>query len=116
MMRRQPLRGEIWSASLDPTRGREQAGQRPVLILSNDLFNQGPAGLVFVAPLTRTDRRIPLHVAVDPPEGGLTARSYVLCDHARSISKEQLDEGPWGRVSERTMAEVADRVRVLLDL
>jgi mRNA interferase MazF len=116
MMRRQPLRGEIWSASLDPTRGHEQAGQRPVLILSNDLFNQGPAELVFVAPLTRTDRRIPLHVRIDPPEGGVSAPSFILCDHARSISKERLGEAPWGRVSARTMAEVADRVRVLLDL
>jgi mRNA interferase MazF len=116
MMRRQPLRGEIWNASLDPTRGHEQAGSRPVLILSNDVYNGGPADLVMVAPLTRTDRGIPLHVPVDPPEGGLTARSFVLCDHARAISKERLGDAPWGRVSSRTMAAVADRLRVLLDL
>lgn len=116
MTPRQPLRGEIWSAALDPTRGHEQAGARPVLILSNNIFNQGPADLVFVAPLTRTDRRVPLHVPVDPPEGGLTSRSYVLTDHARSISKERLGDAPWGRVSAQTLAEVEDRLRVLLDL
>lgn len=35
----QPLRGEIWLATLDPTVGREQAGTRPTLIISDDLFN-----------------------------------------------------------------------------
>jgi mRNA interferase MazF len=116
MMRRRPLRGEIWSAALDPTRGHEQAGSRPVLILSNDVYNGGPGGLVIVAPLTRTDRGIPLHIPVDPPEGGLSARSYVLCDHARAISKERLGDAAWGRISGQTLAEVEDRLRVLLDL
>jgi mRNA interferase MazF len=49
-----PNRGEIWLADLNPTRGHEQAGARPVLIISTDPFNYGPAGLVFVLPLTKT--------------------------------------------------------------
>jgi mRNA interferase MazF len=115
-MERHPQRGEIWTASLDPTRGHEQAGERPVLILSSNTYNQGPAGLVFVAPLTRTDRRIPVHVRLDPPEGGVTSPSFILCDHVRSISKERLRPDPWGRVSRRTLAEVEDMLRILLDL
>ena len=43
-----PNRGEIWLADLNPTRGHEQAGARPVLIISTNAFNHGPAGLVFV--------------------------------------------------------------------
>lgn len=113
---RLPARGEIWAADLNPTRGHEQAGRRPVLIVSTDAFNHGPADLVFVLPLTRTDRRIPLHVAVDPPEGGLQARSYILCDAARSIAKERLGESAWGRVSALTMAQVEYRLRTLLEL
>jgi mRNA interferase MazF len=115
-MRRQPLRGEIWNASLDPATGHEQAGQRPVLILSNNAFNQGLAGLVFIAPLTQTDRHIPAHVTLNPPEGGVRSRSFVLCDHLRSISKERLGEQPWGRVSQETMAQVEGMLRLLLDL
>lgn len=115
-MRRQPLRGEIWTASLNPTRGHEQAGERPVLVLSNNIFNEGPAGLVFVAPLTRTDRHIPVHVSVDPPEGGVHSRSFILCDHARSIAKERLGDEPWGKVSRETLAQVEDMLRLLLDL
>jgi mRNA interferase MazF len=115
-MARAPARGEIWLADLNPTRGHEQAGRRPVLVVSTDVFNQGPAGLVFVLPLTRTDRHIPLHIAVDPPEGGLTARSYILCDAIRSIAKERLSENPWGQLRPQTMQKVEDTLRILLDL
>lgn len=115
-MARLPSRGEIWSATLNPTRGHEQAGDRPVLIISTNTFNHGPADLVFVVPLTRTDRHIPLHVPVDPPEGGLSARSYILCDAMRSIAKERLGQRAWGSISPRTLAQVEDKLRILLEL
>lgn len=111
-----PRRGEIWLADLNPTRGHEQAGVRPVLIISEDTFNQGPAGLVFVLPLTRTDRRIPIHVPIDPPEGGVKSRSFILCDALRSISRDRLGSNAWGRVSAETMHEVEYRLRVLMGL
>ncbi|MEO0378442.1 MAG: type II toxin-antitoxin system PemK/MazF family toxin [Cyanobacteria bacterium P01_A01_bin.17] len=112
----QPSRGEIWAANLSPTRGHEQAGYRPVLIVSTNLFNQGPASLVFSLPLTRTDRDIPFHIPIDPPEGGLKSRSFVLCDAIRSISKERLNPEPWGRVSAATLEKVEDCLRILLEL
>jgi mRNA interferase MazF len=111
-----PSRGEIWLANLNPIRGHEQAGERPVLIISTNTFNHGPAVLVFVAPLTRTDRRVPIHVSVDPPEGGLTARSYILCDALRSIAKERLGVRTWGTVTPETMRKVEDILRLLMDL
>lgn len=111
-----PGRGEIWPANLDPTRGHEQAGERPVLIISTNTFNRGPAELICVLPLTRTDRRIPLHIRVEPPEGGLAARSFILCDAIRSIARERLGAGPWGVVSKETMRQVEDRLRILLEL
>jgi mRNA interferase MazF len=111
-----PSRGEIWLAALDPTRGHEQAGKRPVLIISTDALNHGPADLVFVAPLTRTDRGIPTHIPVDPPEGGLTTRSYILCDAIRSIDKVRLGPHARGRVSLQTMKKVEMTLRLLMDL
>lgn len=111
-----PSRGEIWLADLNPTRGHEQAGMRPVLVISTDTFNHGPADLVFVLPLTRTDRRIPIHIAVDPPEGGLSARSFILCDALRSIAKARLGPQAWGRVSIQTLRKVEDVLRLLMDL
>lgn len=112
----QPARGEIWAANLNPTRGHEQAGERPVLIISTNIFNHGPADLVFVLPLTRSNRRIPFHIAVEPPEGGLTSRSYILCDALRSISKDRLGLQPWGLVTPQTLAAVEDVLRILLEL
>ncbi len=111
-----PNRGEIWLADLNPTRGHEQAGARPVLIISTNTFNHGPAGLVFALPLTRTDRHIPIHIPIDPPEGGVSARSFILCDAVRSISKDRLGPQPWGSVSLETLRGVEDKLRILMEL
>ncbi|MGH7572637.1 MAG: type II toxin-antitoxin system PemK/MazF family toxin [Gemmatimonadota bacterium] len=111
----QPSRGEIWWADLDPARGREQAGDRPCLVVSVDPFNHGPADLVIVVPITSRYRRIPTHVEVDPPEGGLSAKSFIKCENVRSISKNRLRRQA-GAVGAITLAAVEGRLRILLDL
>ena len=108
-------RGDVWLVSLNPTRGHEQAGVRPAVLVSIDAFNNGPAGLAVVVPMTTTRRGIPLHVMVEPPEGGVRERSFVKCEDIRSVSTERLIER-WGALSARTMAAVEDRLRVLLQL
>jgi mRNA interferase MazF len=110
-----PARGEIWLADLDPTRGREQAGRRPVLVVSDDVYNRGPAGLVVVLPITSTLRSVALHIRLQPPEGGLKVASRVLCDAIRSVSTERLQRR-WGIVSGGTMEAVEERLRTLLRL
>ena len=110
-----PARGEVWLADLDPTRGREQAGLRPVLVMSDDLFNEGPADLVVVLPITSTVRRIPSHVRLSPPEGGLRTESAVLCEAIRSVSKQRLVRR-WGTVGDARLAVVEDVLRILLRL
>ncbi len=111
----EPSRGEVWDLSFDPTLGHEQAGVRPALVVSVDLFNEGPAELVVAIPITRTARRIRWHVQVTPPEGGLVAESFLQCENARSVSKSRLKRLR-GRVSVSTMREVDDRLRILLGL
>jgi mRNA interferase MazF len=108
-------RADIWLADLNPVRSHEQAGRRPVLVISVDPFNQSRADLVVVIPITSTLRNIPFHVVVQAPEGGLTNRSALLCEAVRSISKDRLI-ARWGSVSPGTMAEVEDRLRVLMGL
>jgi mRNA interferase MazF len=110
-----PRRGEIWLADLRPTRGREQSGRRPVLVLSVDRFNSGPANLVVILPITSTIRDIPLQVRVEKGNGGVRNDSAILCEAIRSISKERL-LARWGALSKATMIEVEDRLRILLDL
>jgi mRNA interferase MazF len=110
-----PSRGEVWFADLEPTRGREQAGQRPVLVISADPFNHSLAGLVIVLPITTKAKGIPYHIEINPPEGGLMERSFVKCEDVRSITKERLSRR-WGEVSSATLAAIEDRLRILLNL
>lgn len=110
-----PSRGEIWVVDLNPVRGHEQSGKRPGLVLSVDLFNHGPAGLVVVLPLTTRVRNIPLHVELNPPEGGVKARSFIKCEDIRSVTTERLSRR-LGSTSPATMRRVEDRIRILLDL
>jgi mRNA interferase MazF len=114
-MNLEPSRGEVWVVSLDPTKGREQAGKRPALVLSVDHFNKGPADLIVVLPITSKAKGIPFHVNVRPPEGGLKQESFIKCEDVRSISKERLSQR-LGAVTTRTMKLVEDRVRILLGL
>jgi mRNA interferase MazF len=108
-------RGEVWLVDLNPTRGHEPAGRRPAVVVSVDPFNHGPAGLAVVLPVTTTHRGIPLHVPLDPPEGGLRQRSFVKCEDIRSISAERLIQR-WGAVSEPALREIEDRLRIRLGL
>jgi mRNA interferase MazF len=50
--------GEVWDVNFDPTVGREQADIRSALVVSVDLFNEGPAELVVAIPITRTRRKV----------------------------------------------------------
>jgi mRNA interferase MazF len=113
------IRGEVWLIDLGTSRGHEQAGQRPALILSIDDFNSGLANLVMVAPLTSKiakSKNIPAHVRIDPPEAGLKTPSVILCDQLRAISIDRLGKAAWGTVAPATLAEVENAVRMLLGL
>lgn len=111
----QPLRGEIWLVSLDPTIGREQAGTRPALVISDDLFNQSHAELVVVLPITSKSKGIRSHFEIVPPEGGLNVKSYVKCEDVRSISIRRLGR-KLGKVNRQTMDEIESRLRFILAL
>ncbi len=108
-------RGDIWLATLDPVRGREQAGTRPVVIISEDEFNDCPAGLVVIVPFTTRDRGVPSHVPVEKGGSGLKRRSFIMCEQVRSTSKKRLLKR-LGNVSDNTMSEVENTLRHLLDL
>jgi mRNA interferase MazF len=110
-----PARGEIWLADLNPVRGHEQSGRRPCLVISVDLFNQSPAGLIIVLPVTSKGKGIRAHVPIEPPEAGIKDISYIKCEDVRSISTERLIKR-WGMTTPATMSEVEDRLRILMGL
>ena len=108
-------RGEVWLADLDPIVGHEQAGRRPVIVVSEDFFNRTRAGLLVVIPITSTLRPLPSRVRLFPPEGGLKVESDAICEAIRSISKQRL-VARYGSVEPESMAAIEDRLRLLLRL
>jgi mRNA interferase MazF len=109
-------RGEVWLADLGPTRGREQSGERPVLVVSADPINQGPADLVVAVPFTTRRRGIPTHVEVRPPEGGLREISFAMCEQVRSLATERLGPRPFGSVPAAVLRFVEERLRFLFGI
>ena len=101
--------GEVWFASLDPVLGREQAGSRPVLIVSVDQLGTGPSQLTIAVPLTSRDHGQRIHVKVEPPEGGVRSTSHIMPEQVRTISRERLVER-WGTVRPQTLEQVIYRV------
>lgn len=79
--------GSIIWVTLTPTRGREQAGHRPALILSGHDFLGLVTELVTVAPITSTDRGWPNHV---PTGDALDRPSWVMTEQIRTISRDRI--------------------------
>ncbi len=82
--------GEIWQADLNPVRGSEQAGFRPVTILSGNLLNQN-LPIVIVAPLTTRIKGYKGNPILKPSAAtGLKSESEMLVFHVRSVSQDRL--------------------------
>jgi mRNA interferase MazF len=111
-----PSRGEVWWVDLYPTRGHEQRGIRPALVVSANRLNHGNADLAWIVPITRTALSIPFHLELEPPEGGVTERSYLKCEDLRSVSVSEQFRDPLGVVTPATMTSVEGILRVLLDI
>ncbi|HRJ31748.1 MAG TPA: type II toxin-antitoxin system PemK/MazF family toxin [Cyclobacteriaceae bacterium] len=81
--------GEIWITDLNPIKGSEQAGKRPVVIISGNLLNQH-LNVVIAAPLTTKINRYKGNPVLKPTKtNGLLEESEILVFHIRSISKER---------------------------
>ena len=83
------LRGEIRWADLDPTRGREQAGMRPVLIVSQDVFNER-SGTVIAMALTRQPQRAGFPLTLELTVATLPKPSWVKICQIRTLSVERI--------------------------
>lgn len=100
------LRGEIRWADLDPTRGREQAGQRPVLILSQDVFNER-SGTVIAVALTSQEPRAGFPLTLESTARGLPKRSWIKISQIRTLATERIGRRI-GRASEEELARTIE--------
>jgi mRNA interferase MazF len=110
-------RGDIFEARLDPTEGSEQAGFRPVVIVSRDAINQA-SPVVVVVPCTtyRGTRRIyPSQVLLRASEGGLRVDSVALGEQVRAIAKTRLGQR-WGTLSNEALRNLERALLITLDL
>ena len=111
-------RGEIYFVNLNPVKGREQAGERPVLILSNDALNRLPLVVTVVVGTKgeNISRNYPTNVRVPASESGLSMETVFLCFQIRSLDPARFPENPAGRVSGKILEKIEETVRYCLDL
>ncbi len=109
-----PERGEIWLVNWNPSRGSEQAGRRPALVIQNNIGNQ-KAPTTIVAAISTVVKLYPMNVMVEPPEGGLEGPSIVKTSQILTIAKERL-ERRLGRLSPKKMESVNRAIKLSLAL
>jgi mRNA interferase MazF len=100
------LRGEIHWADLNPVRGHEQAGLRPVLILSQDVFNER-SGTVIAMAITGQSQRASFPLTLELRSENLPKRSWVKISQVRTLSVERIGKRI-GRVSPEELAQVVE--------
>lgn len=105
------LRGEVRWADLDPTRGREQAGLRPVLVLSHDVFNTR-SGTVIAVALTSQPQRAGFPLTLELSSPRLPRRSWVKISQIRTLSVERIGK----RLAKVTPEELAQVVEGLNEI
>jgi mRNA interferase MazF len=100
------LRGDIRWADLRPTRGREQAGKRPVLVISHDVFNER-SGTVIALAVTSKSQRAGFPLTLELPSKGLPKKSWVKISQIRTLSVERIGRR-LARTTPETLARLVD--------
>lgn len=110
-------RGDIYQADLNPTIGSEQAGIRPVLIVSRDGINDN-SPIIVIVPLTKytSHKKIyPSHHLVKAGKNGLTVDSIIKCEQIRAIAKSRLQIRK-GSLLVQDMKAVDQALKITLDI
>jgi len=104
-------RGDIWFVDLNPVIGHEQAGRRPALVISDDLFNHSAAEMVIILPITSKYKGLPSHILIDC----LNVKSYIKTEDIRSVSIKRFIKRIC-KVDNEILEMVEDRLKLLLGL
>lgn len=111
-------RWTIFQADLDPTVGREQAGERPVLVVSAEPLNAA-YDVVLVVPVTSRKNNRPARlgeVLIPAGEGGLRVDSFALCHQVRALDKRRLGQR-YGQITDTDIRErILDTLALCFDL
>lgn len=106
------LRGEIRWANLNPTIGREQSGERPVLILSHNVFNER-SGTVIAMALTSQEQRAGFPLTYEILKAELPKRSWIKISQIRTLSTERIGK-KMGILDPEEIAQVIDGLNKII--
>ena len=111
-------RGEIYFVNLNPVKGREQAGQRPVLVLSIDEINKLPLVVTVVVGTKgeHISRDYPTNVRVSSEESGLPMETVFLCFQVCSLDPKRFPREPAGMVRGEVLEKIETAVSYCLGL
>lgn len=108
-------RGEVYYVDLGQQVGNGPAFRRPAVVVSVDILNNGPGGLVVVVPITTASYGLRSHVELEPERSGLDHISYARCDQLRVVSVERLSARQ-GMIGPDQMRAIDQALRFVLDL
>jgi mRNA interferase MazF len=108
------LRGEVRWADLNPVRGHEQAGLRPVLVLSHDVFNER-SGPVIAMALTSQPQRAAFPLTLELQAAKLPKRSWVKISQIRTLSVERIG-AKLGRASPEEVSQVVEGLNEIIGI
>lgn len=106
------LRGDIRWADLNPVRGNEQAGLRPVLILSHDIFNER-SGTVIAVALTSQPQKAGFPLTLELETANLPKRSWVKISQMRTLSIERIGK-LIGKASPEEIGQVVEGLNEII--
>jgi len=98
-----PKQGDIIKLNLGPTKGHEQSGYRPVLVVSNASFSKA-SNMIIICPITSTDRNSPLHIRLD----GFITTGFVMCDQVKAVDVRARNYIAVEAIDDSTLWEVTD--------
>jgi mRNA interferase MazF len=112
-----PVRGDVFGARLDPTEGSEQAGTRPVVVISRDSINAN-SPVVVVVPVTdaaNVKRLYPSHAQLPRGSGGLKMNSVAKAEQIRAIQVSRF-VGYYGRLDRDALLRIEQAIQITLAL
>ena len=119
-----PLRGQIWEFDLNPTRGREQKGVRPCVVVSHDALNRSRFGTVVICPITTREKPafrwrpeiLPEHLSILQPDWD-AQRHWIMTDQIVTVDAEQRTIRPLAAIREpERLDALDDSLRLILGL
>ena len=116
-MTKLPKRGEIWLLDWSPSRGSEQTGFRPAVIIQTDAANSNPNyPNTIVLVVSTKGKPVPFHVALTPnKQNGLTEASFVKCEQVLTVAKERLVKRV-GIIDAAGLQQINRAVRLVLEV